>query len=55
MRKLDDIKKNSVLETLKVDFARPREVKLIESIDLFNLKSQILALMRRDIENEETP
>jgi len=54
MRKLNDVKKNSVLETFKVHFPRPREVKLIESLDFFKLKSQILALMRRDIENEQT-
>jgi len=53
MRKLNDVKKNSILETFKVDFPRPREVRFIESIDFFNLKSQILALMRKDIEDEE--
>ena len=53
IRKLNDAKKKSVLETFKVDFPRPRQVKLVESIGFFNLKSQILALMRKDMEDEE--
>lgn len=53
MRKLNDVKKDSILGSFNVPFPRPREFKLIESIDFFKLKSQILALMRRDIEDEE--
>ncbi len=52
MRKLNEVNKDSILGIFKVEFARPRQVELVESLDLFNLKSKILTLMRKDLENE---
>jgi NitT/TauT family transport system ATP-binding protein len=41
----------SLLGSFGVDFPRPRKSKLIESIGFFNVKSQILTLKRKDVEN----
>lgn len=51
MRKLRRKWQGSILGEFNVDFARPRRAKLIETIDFFNLKSQVAALIRKDVEN----
>jgi len=51
MRKLSRKEQGSILGEFNVDFARPRRAKLIETIDFFNLKSQVAALIRKDVEN----
>jgi NitT/TauT family transport system ATP-binding protein len=51
MRKLTNQEKGSLLGAFVTPFARPRKAQLIESIDFFNVKSQILALKRKDAEN----
>jgi NitT/TauT family transport system ATP-binding protein len=51
MRKLSHKGQDSILGEFNVDFARPRRAKLIETIDFFNLKSQVSALIRKDVEN----
>lgn len=52
MRKLNESNKDSVLKILTVDFPRPRQIELIESMEFFNMKSEILSLLRKDLENE---
>jgi ABC-type nitrate/sulfonate/bicarbonate transport system ATPase subunit len=51
IRKLKHKRQGSILGEFNVDFARPRRAKLIETIDFFNLKSLVVALIRKDIEN----
>lgn len=52
MRKLNESNKDSVLKILSVDFPRPRQIELIESMKFFSIKSEILSLLRKDSENE---
>jgi NitT/TauT family transport system ATP-binding protein len=51
LRKLTRERMSSLLASVRVNFPRPRKAKLIESIDFFNVKSEILTLIRKDIEN----
>lgn len=51
MRKLSHEGHDSILGEFNINFARPRRAKLIETIDFFDLKSQVAALIRKDVEN----
>jgi NitT/TauT family transport system ATP-binding protein len=51
LRKLMHQRGSNLLGCFAVDFPRPRKSKLIESMDFFSVKSKILTLKRKDVEN----